>query len=126
MAITIFWKDDPDRILAEFADEDPLYWFLYPYFEEAYREIGQMVDLQGRAVFFAEELLALFLILEHAECDVRSRGDQWHVTVGLRGNDGPPIRKLLTKSEALDRIDAVKELLNDAFNTGQEVVFNGD
>ena len=108
MAVTITIKDHPDTDHLFFEDDDPLYWFLYPYFEEAHREVGQMVDLHGNAEFFAEELFAFFLVLEKAEGDVRSRGDQWEVTIGYHGENRTPIDTLLMKSDALNRITALK------------------
>ncbi len=126
MAVTIAIKDHPDTDRLFFEDDDPLYWFLYPYFEEAYGEVGQMVDLHGTAEFFAEELLAFFLVLENAERDVRSRGDQLAVTIGYHGEDRTPIDKLLMKSDALDRIGALKQMLNHAYNIDRRVVCLGD
>jgi len=126
MGVTISIKDHADTDHLLFEDDDPLYWFLYPYFEEVYSEVGQMVDLYGNAEFFAEELLAFFLVLENAEGDVRSRGDQWHVTIGYHGEDRTPINKLLTKSDALDRIEALKQMLNHAYNIDRRVVCLGD
>ena len=126
MAVSISIKDHPDTNQVLFEDDDPLYWFLYPYFEEIYREVGQMVDLYDNAEFFAEQLLAFFLVLENAERDVRSRADQWHVVVGYRGDERTPIHKPLTKSDALDRIEALKQMLNQAYDIDRRVVCLGD
>ncbi|MCA8987159.1 MAG: hypothetical protein KDA78_05940 [Planctomycetaceae bacterium] len=126
MAVTINIKDHPDTDHLFFEDDDPLYWFLYPYFEETYRKVGQMVDLYDNAEFFAEELLAFFLVLEKAEGDVRSRGDQWDVTLGYQGEDRTTIVSLLMKSDALDRIGALKQMLNHAYNIDSRVVCLGD
>jgi hypothetical protein len=126
MAVIISIKDYPETKHLLFEDDDPLYWFLYPYFEETYREVGQMVDLYGHAEFFAEELLAFFLVLDNAEGDALSRDDQWNVTIGYRGEGRTPIEKPLTKTDALDRIEALKEMLNHAYNIDRRVVCLGD
>ena len=126
MAVSISIKDYPETDHLLFEDDDPLYWFLYPYFEETYREVGQMVDLYGNAEFFDEELLAFFSVLENAQRDARSRDDQWNVTVGYHGEDRTPIHRLLRKSDALDRIEALKEMLNHAYNIDRRVVCLGD
>lgn len=126
MAVRISIDDHPETDCLHFADDDPLYWFLYPYFEEIYREVGQMVDPYGNAEFFAEELMAFFLVLENAARDAQSRDDQWSVTVGYRGEDRTPVEKVLKKSDALDRVEALKEMLNHAYNTERRVVCLGD
>lgn len=126
MAVTISIKDYAGTDHLLFEDDDPLYWFLYPYFEEVYSEVGQMVDLYGKAEFFAEELLAVYLTLENAEANAKSRGDQWQVTIGYGGEDRTPIDKLLTKSDALERIKILKNMLNHAYNLERQVVCLGD
>ena len=126
MAVTITIKDHSDTDHLFFEDDDPLYWFLYPYFEEAHREVGQMVDLYGNAEFFAEELLAFLLVLEKAEGDAQSRDDQSDVMIGYHGENRTPIDKLLMKSGAIDRIRALKEMLNHAYNIDRCVVCLGD
>jgi hypothetical protein len=126
MAVSISIQDHPDSDHILFEDDDPLYWFLYPYFEETHRDVGQMVDLYDNAEFCAEELLAFFLVLEAAERDVQRRADQWHVTVGYRGPERISIEKLLTKTDALDRIGALKQVLNDAYHAGRRVICLGD
>lgn len=126
MALNISVHNDPAIEVMHFTADDPLYWFLYPYFEETYGEVGQMVDLYGHAEFFAEELLAFFLILEDAEEDVRGRGDHWDVTIGFDGEDGSPISRPLHASDALQRIDALKQMLNHAYNVGRRLVCLGD
>src|SRR5262245_38544454 len=126
MAVSIYIKDCPETAHLLFECEDPLYWFLYPYFEQVYREVGQMVDLYGNAEFFAEELLAFFLVLEDAECDARSRNDQWNVTIGHRGEDQTPVYRPLTRSDAIARIETLKQMLNHAYNADRRVVCLGD
>lgn len=122
MAVTITIKDAPSAASLYFEDDDPHYWFLYPYFEATCREVGQMVDLYGDAEFIAEQLLAFLLILEDAEQDAQSRGDQWRVTVAYRGESREPIEKPLLKSDALARIGTLKQMLNLAYNTDHRVV----
>ena len=126
MAVTISIEGQFDAQHVLFEDDDPLYWFLYPYFEETYHNVGQMVDLYDNAQFFAEELLALFLVLENAECDIRSGNDKWDVTLGYNGKDRTPITKHLHKSDALARIQAFKEMLNHAYNVDRRVVCFSD
>jgi hypothetical protein len=125
MAVSISIKDYSEAILIVFEDNDPIYWFLFPYFEETWREVGQMVDLYGDAEFFAEELLAFFLILEKAENDARSRDQELMVTVGYRHGNGQ-INKPITKSAVIDRIESLKEMVNHAYNIDRKVVCFGD
>jgi len=124
MAVNISIKDYPKTDPIVFEDDDPIYWFLYPYFEETAREVGQMVDLYGDAEFYAEVLLAFFLILEKAEKDTRLRSQAWMVTIGYEGEH--PIRKIVRKTDVLESIQTLKQLLNDAYNMNREVVCSGD
>ncbi len=48
MAIRISTENDPEAERSFFDDDDPVYWFLYPYFEKNYVEVGQMVEVEAR------------------------------------------------------------------------------
>lgn len=124
MAVNISIKDEPQCRFIDFHDDDPIYWFLYPYFEQARREVGQMVDLYGDAEFVAEHLLRLFLILEKAEAEARSRVESWPVTIGYR--DNKPLERTVLKSDVLNCIATLKFMLNDAYDRGLPVICYGD
>ncbi len=125
MAVSISIEDYSETMPIVFEDDDPIYWFLFPYFEETCREVGQMVDLYGDAEFFAEELLAFFLVLEKALADAKSGHLEMRVTVGYRHGNGQ-INKSVAKSSVMDCIESLKEMLNHAYNIDRKVVCLGD
>ncbi len=107
MAVSISIEDYSETTPIVFEDDDPIYWFLFPYFEETCREVGQMVDLYGEAEFFAEELLAFFLVLEKTLADAQSLDLEMTVTVGYRRkmswlmskNRSPRQRRILSQAK---------------------------
>jgi hypothetical protein len=126
MTLDISIKGCPASAHVVFDADDPIYWFLYPYFESVWNETGEMIDLYGTAEFYAEQLLALFLVLEKAADEARSRTEPWMVTIGYQTDGRTPITKPVTRADVLACIGSLQQMANDSYNDGQVLVCFGD
>jgi hypothetical protein len=106
-----------------FTDDDPEYWFLYPYFEAVHLETGVMIDLYDRANFEGGQLLELILMLERAEAAVQKQPETWDVAITA---DPIPQMRAVRNSTLLATISKLKQMANDSNNEGAPLVCFGD
>lgn len=108
-------------------DDDPLYWFLYPYFESLHDQTGQMIDLYADAEFKRNDRNTLLALIKQAEDVVRRQPDQWLFCTGRRTDKDPgPVFQLLRRQDLLDLLSSLHDLTVAAISRGLEIHARGD
>ncbi|MCB9895965.1 MAG: hypothetical protein H6839_16145 [Planctomycetes bacterium] len=117
-----------DKPRASFEDEDPRYWFLYPFFESIYDRTQQMVDLYGHAAFKGRSREVLREMLEQARAIALSQPERWFICTGRRSN-GPspgPVFQHIVRKDLLEFIGQLLSIVALAIESGSDVLFEGD
>jgi len=104
-------------------DDDPEYWFLFPFFEEVCEETGLMIDLYDRQVFTAEHLLELLKGLDRAAMAISSKPETWRVEI--TADDSPRLRQI-AKVHIDTTIVKLRRIVTAAYSQRAEVVCFGD
>jgi len=108
-------------------EDDALYWFLHPLFEQLQAETGQYIDLYGNASFANDKLDALKRMLAQARTQAESQPDTWEVHVGTQLL---PVRRevwnSLTRETLLELIARWERVVARAEELRRPVVCFGD
>ena len=105
-------------------EDDGYYWFLYPFFEEACKQTGQMIDPYGDAIFEPVHLPALLAVLEEAARSAEQQPEEWDVRLGWRG--GQEVYCKVSKRKVQGMLTDFIALVKGAMAAGKNVVGYGD
>jgi hypothetical protein len=109
-------RDEPVVTL----EDDGYFWFLYPLFEELWRETGKWIDLYEAPVFVGPELKALQTTLATARRLIRQQPDQWEVLIGGARCS------TVEKKQFLSLLRKIGRIATRAIRTNRCVTFFGD
>ena len=108
-------------------DDDPYYWFLYPHFEDIFRQTEQLIDLYGDAAFSGRDLIVLRNKIQHVRADSEQLDEKVQVTTESKiWIDGRFTYPELEKSKLLGLLDSFLETINFAIKNNYRVVCFGD
>ena len=102
-------------------DNNAVYWFLYPWFEQIYKSIGKYVDLHGDANFHKSNgLLLLIQKMGEAKISAENQPQELRVVIGI------DVYERIHRGALLEAITKFQSLLEEAKMTGKTLDFVGD
>jgi hypothetical protein len=102
-------------------DDNAVYWFLHPWFEQIYKSIGKYIDLYGDAIFDKSSGL-LFLIQKMGEAKISAENQPQELRVAVAID----VYEKIHRNTLLEAITKFQSLLEEAKITGKMLDFVGD
>ena len=126
MPLDIHFDNPQNELLMSFDGSEGLYWFIYPVLEQIADETGVMIDLYDDATFEHELLMELFLGLDEAISLLKTQPMSWKVEISKDVPSGKSNYSTIDQKAAIDKLEKLKVLANNAYNEGRKLVFIGD
>jgi hypothetical protein len=126
MPLDIHLESPDTDVLISLDGSEGLYWLIYPTLESIAEETGEMIDLYDNAVFENELLMELFLGLEGCVSEIKEKPETWKIEISKSVPSGEPNYAVINRSAAIEKLEKLMRVANDAYNDGKKLLFIGD